>query len=450
MEGWGWQSVHDPAVLPDVVQTWQHSIVTGEAFEMTFPIKGKDGIYRPFFTLVEPLRDASGKVVQWFGTNTDVSTLQKVQEELRDANRRKDDFLAMLAHELRNPLAPISTAAQLLRLSMDDPKRVALSGEIISRQVHHMTELIDDLLDVSRVTRGLIELDKQPVDIKSVISNAVEQTRPLIESREHTLSIQLGALQTTVHGDPVRLVQVVSNVLSNAAKYTPRGGQIALRVEARAQDVEITVKDNGNGIEPGLLPHIFELFAQGRRTPDRAQGGLGLGLSLVKSLVELHEGHVDVHSEGPGCGSTFRITLPICHVKETGERERGRRQAMASRPLSVMIVDDNADAVLLLREMLVADGHQVAMFVDPYTAMAYASDHVLKVCILDIGLPGIDGYELARRLRGNPHTSGATLIALTGYGQSHDKILSEAAGFDYHFVKPVEVGELRAIFERIR
>ncbi len=224
MEGWGWQSVHDPVGLPKVIELWTHSIATGIRFEMTFPLRGHDGVYRPFYTLVEPLRDASGTVVQWFGTNTDVSALQKTQEELQEANRRKDEFLAMLAHELRNPLAPISTAAQLLRLKADDPKRVALSCEIIGRQVHHMTELIDDLLDVSRVTRGLIELDKQPVDIKSVIGNAVEQTRPLIESREHTLSIQLGSLHATVLGDPVRLVQVISNVMNNAAKYTSQGG----------------------------------------------------------------------------------------------------------------------------------------------------------------------------------------------------------------------------------
>jgi PAS domain S-box-containing protein len=450
MEGSGWQSVHDPAGLPKIIELWQRSIATGAAFEMTFPLRGRDGTYRPFYTLVEPLRDASGKVVQWFGTNTDVTALQKTQEELLQANHRKDEFLAMLAHELRNPLAPISTAAQLLRLSISDAKRVALASEIIGRQVHHMTALIDDLLDVSRVTRGLIKLDTQLVDIKSVIGNAVEQTRPLIESREHTLSIQLGALHTAVHGDPVRLVQVVSNVLSNAAKYTPQGGHIALSVEARKTEVEITVKDNGSGIEPRLLPHIFELFTQGQRTPDRAQGGLGLGLSLVKSLVELHDGHVAAYSEGPGRGSSFKITLPICHQKFVGTGERVPRQATVCRPLAVMIVDDNADAGLLLQEVLAADGHQVSMFVEPFTALEYASDHMPKVCVLDIGLPGIDGYELARRLRANPRTAGAMLIALTGYGQSHDKVLSEAAGFDYHFVKPVNIGELKVIFERIR
>jgi CheY-like chemotaxis protein len=243
---------------------------------------------------------------------------------------------------------------------------------------------------------------------------------------------------------------VVSNVLSNAAKYTPQGGHIALSVEARKTEVEITVKDNGSGIEPRLLPHIFELFTQGQRTPDRAQGGLGLGLSLVKSLVELHDGHVAAYSEGPGRGSSFKITLPICHQKFVGTGERVPRQATVCRPLAVMIVDDNADAGLLLQEVLAADGHQVSMFVEPFTALEYASDHMPKVCVLDIGLPGIDGYELARRLRANPRTAGAMLIALTGYGQSHDKVLSEAAGFDYHFVKPVNIGELKVIFERIR
>jgi CheY-like chemotaxis protein/anti-sigma regulatory factor (Ser/Thr protein kinase) len=313
-----------------------------------------------------------------------------------------------------------------------------------------MTELIDDLLDVSRVTRGLIQLDKQPIDIKSVISLAVEQARPLIESREHTLSIHMGALHTTVLGDAVRLVQVLSNILGNAAKYTPRNGKISICVETGVHHVEVAVVDSGSGIDPQLLPHVFGLFTQGRRTPDRQQGGLGLGLALVKSLVELHDGRVHAYSEGLGKGSTFSITLPICSAQKANQNSRTAVQdGKRHRSFSVIVVDDNPDAALLLRELLDARGHDVTMFLEPGPALCYAREQALDICILDIGLPGMDGYELARQLRANPRTAGATLIALTGYGQPHDKVLSDAAGFDYHLVKPLPIGELETIFERI-
>ncbi len=449
VQGWGWKDTYDPDVLPRVSETWKDSLAHGSAFEMTVPIRGKDGLYRPFYTLVEPLHNDNGEVVQWFGTNTDVSTIQKTEEELRQANQRKDEFLAMLAHELRNPLAPISSAAQLLRISTADANRIRLSCEIIERQVGHMTELIDDLLDVSRVTRGLIQLDKQPIDIKSVISLAVEQARPLIESREHTLSLHMGALHTTVMGDAVRLVQVLSNILGNAAKYTARHGRISLSVETGTDHVEIAVADSGSGIDPQLLPHVFELFTQGRRTSDRQQGGLGLGLALVKSLVELHDGQVHAYSEGLGKGSTFSVTLPICLAQEAGQAGPAAQGVKRHRSFTVMIVDDNPDAAILLRELLAAKGHAVAMFLEPGSALRHAREHTLDICILDIGLPGMDGYELARQLRAIPGTAAATLIALTGYGQPHDKVLSDAAGFDYHLVKPLPVGELESIFAKV-
>jgi PAS domain S-box-containing protein len=445
-----WEAVHDPAEAAMIADEWRRCIATGEPFDMTVRLKGKDGIYRPFYTLAEPLKDASGKVVQWFGTNTDVSGLHKVQEELQTANRRKDEFLAMLAHELRNPLAPISTAAQLLKLGKADARQVTMASDIIGRQVTHMTELIDDLLDVSRVTRGLIQLDKRPVDVKSVVSNAVEQTRPLIESRRQTLSIHMDAVHTTVLGDAVRLVQVVSNVLGNATKYTQHGGRITLRVRARASEVEIAVEDDGSGIDAQLLPHVFDLFTQGQRTPDRAQGGLGLGLALVRSLMELHDGRVMAHSDGPGKGSVFTLILPLEQDAQTHTRMPVVRDTAATRSLDILLVDDNEDAGMLLREILAADGHAVAMFVHPDDALRHLDDHAPKICILDIGLPGMDGYELARRVRARAGMGDATLVALTGYGQPHDKILSAAAGFNFHFVKPVAIDELKAVLERIR
>jgi PAS domain S-box-containing protein len=450
VQGWGWLDIHDPDARARIGDTWERSRARGVAFEMTVPIRGKDGLYRPFYTLVEPLHNDSGEVVQWFGTNTDVSNIKKIEEELRLANQRKDEFLAMLAHELRNPLAPISSAAQLLRISKADANRIGLSCEIIERQVGHMTELIDDLLDVSRVTRGLIQLDKQPIDIKSVISLAVEQARPLIESREQTLSLHMGALHTMVMGDSVRLVQVLSNILGNAAKYTPRHGNISVSVETGPDVVGIAIADSGSGIDPKLLPHVFELFTQGRRTPDRQQGGLGLGLALVKSLVELHDGQVHAYSEGLGKGSTFSVTLPVCMTHDASQGSAEVADLEQHRSFAVMVVDDNPDAAVLLRELLDATGHEVTMFLEPGAALRYAREHPLDVCILDIGLPGMDGYELARQLRANPGTAQATLIALTGYGQPHDKVLSDAAGFDHHLVKPLPVGELEHIFAQIK
>jgi CheY-like chemotaxis protein len=318
---------------------------------------------------------------------------------------------------------------------------------VIERQVSHLTELVNDLLDVSRVKRGLVELNKENVDIRSVVSNAVEQTRPLIESRGQKLAIEIAATQATVHGDPTRLTQVLSNLLNNAAKYTPQGGHIELGVQACASTVSITVTDNGSGIAPELLPYLFGLFSQGERTPDRSQGGLGLGLALVKNIMELHGGEVRAQSAGVGQGATFTLRLP--RVNDTSaqpEQQQGNDTLLAGhRPLSVLIVDDNADARALLAALLENAGHCVSAHEDADSALAHATARRFDVCILDIGLPGKDGYQLCRELRTYASLSNATFIALTGYGQEHDKILSRAAGFGHHFVKPIDVRRLSAV-----
>lgn len=452
MEGWGWQDVHAPEELPIVLETWQRAIATGTRAELTFPIRGKDGVFRPFYTIVEPLKDAAGNVLHWFGTNTDVSELEKAQEELREANRRKDQFLAMLAHELRNPLAPISAAAQLLAIGAGDKKNLEKAAEVITRQVGHMTELIDDLLDVSRVTRGVIQLEKQPVDIESVVAAAIEQTNSLMEARRHKLTLRTSAADAMVFGDKTRLIQVVSNVLSNAAKYTPQGGKICVFVEQESDAVEIRVSDNGSGIDSELMPHIFDLFTQGTRTPDRAQGGLGLGLTLVKTLIQMHGGRVAAQSAGPGKGSTFTITLPLHQAGEAAPAEHRARNALrpSRSPLSVMIVDDNEDAARTLGELLAAAGHNVRVLHAAPEALAAALADPAELFILDIGLPEMDGYELARRLRAHPKTVDATLVAVTGYGQSHDKVLARSAGFDFHFTKPLSHSDLAFTLENVR
>jgi CheY-like chemotaxis protein len=335
-----------------------------------------------------------------------------------------------------------------------------------------MTTLVDDLLDVSRVTRGLVQLEQECVDIKLAVANAVEQARPLIEARRHVLTVLTGAAPAMVNGDRTRLVQVVANLLNNAAKYTPQGGAITLEVGVDAAMVHISVSDNGIGINAALLPHIFDLFTQAERTPDRGQGGLGIGLALVRTIVTLHGGIVTAHSDGPGLGSMFNIALPAAAQLATqstaqlaaqsatqsgaagypgAPRDGDTPTLAAAAPASsrVMIVDDNIDAAALLAELLGAQGHQVSVLPHPFDALAAARLHPPRAFILDIGLPEIDGYELARRLRAEPGNGQALFIALTGYGQEHDRILSRHAGFDHHFVKPVDLARLSEVLARL-
>jgi signal transduction histidine kinase len=380
------------------------------------------------------------------------SALERVraEEALRLADRRKDEFLAMLAHELRNPLAPISAAAQLLNMGPPDAGRVERTSAIIARQVAHMTGLIDDLLDVSRVTRGLVVLARDEVDLRRVIDDAVEQVRPLIEARRHQLSLELAPEigPALVEGDYKRLVQVLANLLNNAAKYTPEGGRLGLWLGATADHLLVSVNDNGIGIAADLLPTVFDLFSQAERTPDRAQGGLGLGLALVKSLVELHGGMVTAASEGRNMGTEFTVRLPRL---QTGTARAGLLPAPPAtaagdgvRGLKLMLVDDNEDAAMTLGLLLESSGHAVAVVHDPVDALSRAASERFDVFLLDIGLPGMSGVELARRLRKLPGSEGAVLMAISGYGQQSDRADAEEAGFDRYFVKPVDGEELMA------
>lgn len=381
----------------------------------------------------------------------DITTRRRDEEELRLADRRKDEFLAMLAHELRNPLAPISAAADLLSISRLDEDRIRRTSEIISRQVRHMTGLVDDLLDVSRVTRGLVTLNKIETDIKHIIADAVEQVRPLIEARHHRLTVDLAPEPGHVLGDEKRLVQILTNLLNNAAKYTREGGKIHLRMETPDSHVILSVVDNGIGIAPELQPHVFDLFAQADRTADRSQGGLGIGLALVKSLVELHGGHVTCTSEGIGKGSEFTVTLPRCVGKTvlSDRRHSNRDIRISTRQLRILVVDDNADAAQMLAMLLEASGNQVFVEHDSRRALERGQIEAPDVCVLDIGLPDIDGYELARRMRSQPETAKTVLIAVTGYGQEKDKRNALAAGFDHHLTKPIDATQLAWLLANI-
>jgi signal transduction histidine kinase/ActR/RegA family two-component response regulator len=414
--------------------------------EMIFDKAGKPSDYRfleinPMFEQQTGLRAAVGETVRKL-----VPLHEKNWFEIY-GNRRKDEFLAMLAHELRNPLAPIATAAEILKMGRLDDKRVRETSAIIARQVDHMTSLVNDLLDVSRVTRGLVTLEQRPVDLKVVVDDAVEQVRPMLEARRHRLTVQLAAEPAYVQGDKVRLVQIIANLLNNAAKYTPQQGIIQMAIEVAQNQVELGVSDNGIGIAPELLPDVFGLFAQGERSADRSQGGLGLGLALVKSIVELHGGTVAAKSAGVGKGSQFTIRLP--RLAATDDRRDLRHPAaMRHSPvgqLHVMIVDDNRDAAQTLAELLEAYGYTVSVAHDAPTALEQAAANVPQAFILDIGLPDMDGYALARELQTFPDTERAVFIALTGYGRDHDREQSTAARFDHHLMKPVDTPRLCAL-----
>jgi PAS domain S-box-containing protein len=425
-------------------------------YESEYRTIGKDdGIVRWVAAKGRGIFDASGRCIRMIGTAIDISrrkadeeALRESGERLRLADRRKDEFLAMLAHELRNPLAPISAAAELLQMVKLDEERVRRTSQIIGRQVSHMTSLVDDLLDVSRVTRGLVELEKAPLDINHIVADAVEQVTPLIRVRRHHLELHLTPEATLVEGDRKRLVQVLANLLNNAAKYTHEGGRVQLLTDVRHAHVRIEVSDNGIGMAPELVSRAFDLFAQAERSSDRSSGGLGLGLALVRSLVELHHGTATCESDGLGKGSRFTICLPrLCVPEEdAAQRHAGPGGAVQPAPaLRIMVVDDNVDAAAMLAMLLEASGHRVTVEHDARRVLARARIEVPQVCLLDIGLPEIDGNELARQLRAQPETAGAVLVAVTGYGQENDRAQSLAAGFDHHLVKPLDTRALAAI-----
>jgi CheY-like chemotaxis protein/two-component sensor histidine kinase len=320
---------------------------------------------------------------------------------------------------------------------------------IIDRQVRHMTELVDDLLDVSRVTRGLVELELVPTDLKRVVAAAVEQARPLMASRSHALHVHAGA-DAVVLGDVTRLIQSVVNLLSNAAKYTPRGGKIDVSVAVQDAQASIVVADNGSGIGPELLPHVFDMFTQAVRTPDRSEGGLGIGLTLVKSLVEAHGGSVRAESDGVGKGSRFTVCLPALQQPATAQSVPAGELARSVRRSRILLVDDNVDAAETLGELLALMGHEVRISFDGQRAIETAAEFYPDIFILDVGLPDMNGYELAHRLRVLAPSAEALFIALSGYGQEHDRVLSRSAGFHHHLVKPVELERLGQILDSAR
>jgi PAS domain S-box-containing protein len=407
-------------------------------------------VRRTVVSSAAPICDRDGQVLAGVVVLLDMTERLKAEEALREADRRKDEFLAMLAHELRNPLAPISVAAELLSRKAREAEQVERVAAVILRQVKHLAALVDDLLDVSRVTRGLVLIEKQHVDLRTILAQAVEQVMPMIQARCHKLDLPPQKQPLVVCGDTKRLIQVLANLLSNAAKYTPTEGLLRVEIGVKEGYVYIEVSDNGIGMSKDLIASAFELFTQAERAVDRTQGGLGIGLAVVKRLVELHDGVITASSEGPGKGSRFTVVLPLAPLRtEVANEPVVVTMSAPARPLRIMIVDDNVDAAQMLLMRISVDGHEVHTEYASVAALRAAAARPADVYLLDIGLPEIDGFALAQCLRANPNTAHAVLIAITGYGREEDRLASRNAGFDFHFVKPVDSNDLLALLSEI-
>ncbi|HEY7375904.1 MAG TPA: ATP-binding protein, partial [Polyangia bacterium] len=366
---------------------------------------------------------------------------------LRAADRRKDEFISMLSHELRNPLLPITTAVELMKRHAGQNQTSEL--DVIERQARHMARLIDDLMDVTRIAQGRIEIDKRPARMKDVIARAVEMASPLVEKNRHYLDVRIPPAHFCVHGDEARLAQVVANLVTNAAKFTPPGGHIAVRTRLDRRDLVVEVADDGLGIDAALLPHVFDLFIQASQSPDRARGGLGIGLAIARSLIELHGGTVAASSLGPGRGATFTVRLPAAvPARRIAPPAPPPLRRWAGRPRRILFVDDNEDVVATMAEFLGGLGHEVRTAFNGAQALEIAATFISDLAVIDIGLPVMDGYELASRLRAQLGAGAPPLIALSGYGQAADRARGRAAGFAEHLIKPVDGATLLEAIER--
>ncbi len=405
----------------------------------------KDGSAFWANVVITPVYDEKQRL-RGFAKITRDLTARRKTEELQRTERRMNEFLAMLAHELRNPLAPIQSALDVVERKPDDPATAAWARGIIQRQADQLSRLVDDLLDVSRITRGKVTLRREPVDVKATINQVVEAMRPTIEERRHTIKIEVPSEPLVIEADPTRVAQVLSNIFGNAVKYTPDGGRITVRASISDAFASIAIVDSGIGMSADLVPRVFDLFVQGERGLDRREGGLGVGLTIAKRLTELQGGTLSAASPGAGLGSRFTIELPLIRLDHASRNSNESTGGVVMQNRKhVLVVDDNRDAAESLAALIELLGHQATVLHDGHDALAIAISHAPDLILLDIGLPGIDGYEVARRLRGTRETESIRLIACTGYGREDDVRRIEEAGFDGHLVKPVSAAQLEAM-----
>ncbi len=467
MQGWGWQKVLHPDHVQRVVGKIRRCFETGEAWEDTFPLRGKDGEYRWYLSRAIPIHDEQGNVVRWFGTNTDVTERKAMEDELRvaqvsaerakaaaeDASKAKDHFLAVLSHELRTPLTPVLASISMLQKNPVLDEHVGGQLEMARRNVELEARLIDDLLDLTRIARGKVELDKHPVELSTVIQRAVDVCRPDLEARGLHLGVDLGNARWVVEADIARLQQVFWNLLRNAIKFTPHDGCVGVKCHPQNGSVLVEVTDSGVGIEPQALPRIFDAFAQADRGITRQFGGLGLGLAICKSLIEMHGGNIEAHSEGKNKGATFVVRLPVvtdAMYEEAVVAPSGQAAETPSgkyHPLRVFVVEDHGDTAEMLRLMLESEGHEVCTAGDVASALETIDGDDYDLLLSDLGLPDGSGLDLIRELRARGNRVPA--IALSGYGQEQDLQLSHQAGFSAHVIKPVDYDQLMAAVAKV-
>ncbi len=461
LSGWSWTQAIHPDDVAENIAVWKQAIDTGEPFLFEHRFRRVDGEYRWHLSRAKALTDEAGKILLWIGSNTDIHEQKQISNELRDiaaqlseADQRKNNFLAMLAHELRNPLAPISNALRTVQLFPEDQTTVQSASRVMERQVRQIVRLVDDLLDVSRISHGKIELRRECVELGQIVQMAVETSRPAIDAARHQLTVTLPSASVFLDADPVRLAQSFSNLLNNASKYSDPGGHIELTATCEGSEVLVSVKDTGIGIAPDRLNSIFELFTQVDQSQERSHGGLGIGLTLVQQLIGLHGGSVRALSEGAGQGSEFVVRLPIITERSAEVHAELADAAAATTAASpgwrILVVDDNEDAAASLSLLLDMGGNETAMAHDGLEALQMVETFRPEVVLLDLGLPKLNGYEVARNIRSRPGGDRIFLVALTGWGQDDDLRKTREAGFDKHMVKPANYAVLMAYLETLR
>ena len=432
--------------LPPEELPMQYAIAHRTSVRNEIEIERPDGTIVYVQNDVEPLYDESGAVTGCVSVCVDLTERKLASDHLHETHRRKDEFLATLSHELRNPLAPIRNAVELMCMAPDDEEIRRQALTTLQRQLLQLVRLTDDLLDVSRITRGRVELRRERIDLRTIIQGAVESAQPHIDAAEHTLVLTLPSEPVWLDADFTRLAQAFANVLNNAAKYTDRGGRISITASTERGTAIVRMSDTGIGLDPAFLPHVFEMFSQADQAVDRTRGGLGIGLALAQTLIGMHGGTIEAASEGRNRGTTFTVRLPAAPAPT--EEEAAAPHPRAARPRRILIAEDSRDAAEMLRIMLEYSGHDVRVVFDGVDAVTQAASFRPQVALLDIGMPRMDGYEAARRIRSTLGTS-VVLVALTGWGQDEDKERARDAGFDHHLTKPADPDKLQQLIYRL-